>query len=92
VPGTGSNCEPRCSSGGRLAQQAAVALANARLHQREREQAEELQAANLALQRGMEIHDRLTRVALAGEGQEGIARAVYELTDRAVAIEDRFGN
>ena len=75
-----------------LAQQAAVALANARLHRREREQAEELQAANLALQRGMEIHDRLTRVALAGEGQEGIARAVYELTDRAVAIEDRFGN
>ena len=75
-----------------LAQQAAVALANARLHQREREQAEDLQAANLALQRGMEIHDRLTRVALAGEGQEGIARAVYELTDRAVAIEDRFGN
>jgi hypothetical protein len=40
----------------------------------------------------MEIHDRLTRVALAGEGQEGIVRAVYELTDRAAAIEDRFGN
>ena len=40
----------------------------------------------------MEIHDRLTRVALAGEGQEGIARAVYKLTDRAAAIEDRFGN
>jgi sugar diacid utilization regulator len=75
-----------------LAQQAAVALANAHLHHREREQAEELQAANLALRRGMEIHDRLTKVALAGEGQEGIARAVYELTDRSAAIEDRFGN
>jgi sugar diacid utilization regulator len=75
-----------------LAQHAAVALANAHLHHREREQAEELQVANLVLRRGMQIHDRLTRVALADEGQEGIARAVYELTDRAAAIEDRFGN
>jgi sugar diacid utilization regulator len=75
-----------------LAHQAAVALANAHLQRRERAQAAELQAASLALQRGKEIHDRLTRVAMAGEGQEGIARAVYELTDRAAAIEDRFGN
>jgi len=75
-----------------LAQQAAVALANAHLHRRERERAGELQVANLALRRGMEIHDRLTRVALAAEGQDGIARAVYELTGRPAAIEDRFGN
>ena len=75
-----------------LAQQAAGALANAHLHHRERERAAELQVANLALRRGMEIHDRLTRVALADEGQDGIARAVYELTDRSAAIEDRFGN
>ena len=75
-----------------LAQQAAVALANAHLHYQEREQAEELQAANLALRRGMEIHDRLTKVALASDGQDGIARAVYELTGRSAAIEDRFGN
>jgi sugar diacid utilization regulator len=75
-----------------LAQQAGVALANAHLHRRERERAGELQVANLALRRGMEIHDRLTRVALADEGQDGIARAVYELTGRSAAIEDRFGN
>jgi len=75
-----------------LAQQAAVALANAHLHRQERERAAELQVANLALRRGMEIHDRLTRVALADEGQDGIARAVYELTGRSAAIEDRFGN
>jgi sugar diacid utilization regulator len=75
-----------------LAQQAAVALANAHLHRRERERAAELQVANLALRRGMEIHDRLTRVALAAEGQDGIARTVYELTGRPAAIEDRFGN
>src|SRR5580693_2100088 len=75
-----------------LAQQAGAALANVRLHLREREQAEELRVANLALRRSMEIHDRLTKVALGGEGQQGIARAVYELTDRPAAIEDRFGN
>lgn len=75
-----------------LAQQAGVALANARLHAREREQAEELRVTNLALRRSMEIHDRLTRVALGGEGQEGIAQAVYELTGYPAAIEDRFGN
>ena len=75
-----------------LAQHAASALANAHLHHRDRERAGELQVANLALRRGMEIHDRLTRVALADEGQDGIARAVYELTDRSAAIEDRFGN
>jgi sugar diacid utilization regulator len=75
-----------------LAQQAGVALANARLRSREREQAEELRIANLVLQRSMEIHDRLTKVALGGEGQQGIVQAVYELTERPAAIEDRFGN
>jgi sugar diacid utilization regulator len=75
-----------------LAQQAGVALANARLHVRERAQAAELLAANRALHRSVEIHDRLTRVALADEGQEGIARAVYELTDHPTSIEDCFGN
>ena len=75
-----------------LAQQTGVALANARLHGREREQAEELRLANLALVRSMEIHDRLTKAALGGDGQAGIAQAVYDLTDRPAAIEDRFGN
>src|ERR1700722_15879684 len=49
-----------------LAQQTGVALANARLHGREREQAEELRLANLALLRNMEVHDRLTKGALGG--------------------------
>ena len=75
-----------------LGQQAGAALANARLHRREREQARALQAANLALRRSMQIHDRLTRVAFGRAGQDGIAHAVYELTGRAAAIEDRFGN
>jgi sugar diacid utilization regulator len=75
-----------------LGQQAGVALANALLHAREREQTEQLRVANLALRRTMEIHDRLTRVALEGQGQEGIAQAVHEVTGYPVAIEDRFGN
>ncbi len=75
-----------------LAQQAGVAVSNARLHARERDQAEQLRVTNLTLQRTMEIHDTLTRVALEGRGQEGIAEAVRDLTGYPVAIEDRFGN
>ena len=82
-----------------LAQQAGIALANVRSHQRERETASALRAANAtlaetvaALERSTVIHDRLTQVAGAGEGQEGIAHALHELTGFAVAIEDRHGN
>jgi DNA-binding PucR family transcriptional regulator len=82
-----------------LAQQTGVALANARLHARERATAEELRTANAvlaetvrALEHTTRIHDRVTRVAVAGEGQEGIARAVHELTGYPVAVEDRYGN
>ncbi len=91
---------------GVLVQQTAAALTNARLHAQQQLAAERLQAANMALERSAEdaarsmalaqrslaIHDRLTRVAVAGEGQHGIALAVHELTGRPVAIEDRYGN
>jgi sugar diacid utilization regulator len=82
-----------------IAQQTSVAVSNARLHALERATAGELAAANAALaqtitslQRSMEIHDRLTRVAVSGEGQPGIAKALHELTGMPVAIEDRYGN
>ncbi|MDX2939209.1 ATP-binding SpoIIE family protein phosphatase [Streptomyces ipomoeae] len=82
-----------------LVQHTGVALANVRLHARERTTAENLRGANAALaeavaalERTIGIHERLTRVAVAGEGQEGIARAVHELTGRPVAVEDRHGN
>jgi sugar diacid utilization regulator len=81
-----------------LAQQTGIALINARLHARERAIAAELRATNAALaatvtalERSTAIHARLTRVAVAGEGQEGIARAVHELTGYPVAVEDRHG-
>ncbi len=82
-----------------LAQQTGVAVVNAQLHAKERATAAQLSAANTALaqtvralQRSTAIHDQLTRVAVGGEGQEGIARAVHMLTGHPVAVEDRYGN
>jgi sugar diacid utilization regulator len=75
-----------------LAQQTGVALTNVRLLNQEREQAAGLRDATVALARSMEVHEALTRVALHSEGQDGVALAVHQLTGRAVAIEDRFGN
>ena len=82
-----------------LAQQTGVALANAHLHAKEHATAAELRATNAALaetvqalRQSTQIHDRFTRVAVAGEGQEGIARAAHELTGYPVAVEDRHGN
>ena len=82
-----------------LAQQTGAALAIARLHASERSAAEQLAALNAsleatlaALRRSMEIHNRLTEVAVRDQGQEGLALAIHELTGFPVAIEDRYGN
>jgi sugar diacid utilization regulator len=82
-----------------LAQQAGSALANRQLHAQELATADELAKVNErlrgtveALQRSMEIHARLTSVAVSDQGRDGIARAVHELTGLPVAIEDRYGN
>jgi DNA-binding PucR family transcriptional regulator len=82
-----------------LSQQTGIALTNALLHERHRDAAESLGAANRALaetvgalERKTAIHARLTRVAVQGEGQQGIADAVHQLTGFGVAIEDRHGN
>ncbi|MCW2948366.1 MAG: transcriptional regulator, CdaR family [Actinoallomurus sp.] len=82
-----------------LAQQAGIAIANTRQHARRRANAEQLRAANAALAEtvsGLEystsIHERLIRAAVAGEGPEGIAYALHEVTGYAVAVEDRHGN
>ncbi|UDY37664.1 PucR family transcriptional regulator [Dermatobacter hominis] len=82
-----------------LAQQIGTALANARLHARQRRHAAELVATSrqlaatvAVLERSAAIQERLTQVALAGGGQAGIARAVHELTGFTVTIEDRHGN
>lgn len=82
-----------------LAQQIGSAVRNSRLHQIERDAAHELSVVNQqlestveALQQRIEIHHRLTRAAVSGEGIDGLARAVHEVTGLPVAIEDRYGN
>ena len=76
-----------------------MAVSNAQLHGRERDTARQLATANAALEetvatlrRGMPMHDRLTKIAAAGEGAAGIAEALHDLTGLAVAVEDRYGN
>ena len=56
---------------GILAQQTSIALANSQLYARQRVQAEELQSALVALEHSMAIHDRLTEIAIRGEGRTG---------------------
>jgi sugar diacid utilization regulator len=52
----------------------------------------ELARSSEALQQNLDIHHRFTAVTSAGDRQEGIARALHELTGLPVAIEDRHGN
>ncbi|MCU1499050.1 MAG: transcriptional regulator, CdaR family [Acidimicrobiales bacterium] len=82
-----------------LGRQLGVSLTNARLHREERASAADLGSANVALEQSMaelrrtlDIHRRLMGAAAAGDGREGIAGAVHELTGHAVAIEDPYGN
>jgi sugar diacid utilization regulator len=75
-----------------LARQAGAALADARARLAQRSLVADLRTANVALHRSMEIHDRLTQVTMRGGGQEGIVRAIYELTGYVAGIEDTFGN
>lgn len=84
---------------GVLAQQAGIALANAGAHIRQRGAAEDLRAANLTLaetvavlEHRTAVHERLTRAAADGEGEQGIVLAMSELTGLAAAVEDRHGN
>jgi sugar diacid utilization regulator len=74
-----------------LARDAGVALDRTAEQDQLRTVEAELRTANLALQRRMEIHDRLTQVVLRGEGHEGIATAVYALTGHAAVVEDSYG-
>jgi sugar diacid utilization regulator len=82
-----------------LCQHTGVALSNARAYARRGTHAGELAAMNATLTRtvaereqSLAIHNRLTQAAAAGEGQQGIAQAVHELTGHAIAVEDRHGN
>jgi DNA-binding PucR family transcriptional regulator len=82
-----------------LAQHAGAAIVNRRLHEQERAAATEAARINAqlqqtldALQGSMAIHARLTEVAVSGQGRQGLAEAVHELTGLPVAVEDGVGN
>jgi sugar diacid utilization regulator len=75
-----------------LGQLTGLGLGNVDLHAREQAQAAQLRADNLVLQRTLEIRDRLSQVTSRGEGLDGIATALCELTDHPAGIEDAFGN
>lgn len=75
-----------------VAQLAGLVLAGDRQRERILADLADLRVANLALRQSMAVHDRLTQVTMRGEGQEGIARAVHELTGHPAGIEDAFGN
>jgi sugar diacid utilization regulator len=74
-----------------LAQQTGIALANARLHASHKAANEQLSDTVSALRHKTAIHDRFTRVALAGGGYQGVVDALFELTGLPASIEDRSG-
>jgi sugar diacid utilization regulator len=89
-----------------LVQQTAVAMANASLYRSAVANAADLQSlsderarinAELGrtvseLARQTRTQDVLAQVSANGQGEEGIATALHQLTGLPVAIEDRFGN
>ena len=78
-----------------LADQAGVAIATARLREREAATILDLRALNAsleaqheALRQGAAVHEQLTAVALQGGGVEGVAHALADLLERSVAVTD----
>ncbi len=98
----GSNREPRPDEIFLLkvlAQLTGSALANATTHERARAHATELTEINehLAatvrrLEQQTRVHEVLAGAAAYGQGEQGIADALAQLTDLPVAVEDPFGN
>ena len=74
-----------------LAQQTGIALANARLHTTHSATHTVLNETINSLRNKTAIHDRFTKVALAGGGQQGVVDALFELTGLPASIEDRSG-
>src|SRR5580693_632541 len=87
VPGPGHRAADR---GGRVQRPAARPGARHRGRAGRHQRGARGDRHHLAAQHGHP--QRLTRVAVSGEGQPGIAKALHELTRMPVAIEDRYGN
>ena len=89
-----------------LVQQTAVAMANASLYHTALAAAAEMQSLSderarvndelsrtvSELARQTRVQDVIAQVSASGQGEEGIASALHQLTGLPVALEDRFGN
>ncbi|GAA1878294.1 PucR family transcriptional regulator [Streptantibioticus ferralitis] len=89
-----------------LARQTAAALDHVQAGEGQRERVRQLRLLNhgvtavneclrtevAELQRRMVIAEVLNRVSFSGEGEQGIVRALHELTGFPALAEDRFGN
>ena len=82
-----------------LANYGAVAMENARLYEDERKTVLKLQELNAlidsqytTLKKSVSIHDQLTRVALDGEGVEGIIGSLSRIVGNPVVVEDNQFN
>lgn len=83
---------------GMLANQAAIAIASARLRTDQARTIHDLQVLNTTLeeqhtlaQQADVIHDRLARVALEERGVAGVAQALSDLLGRPVVVEEATG-
>lgn len=74
-----------------LAQQTGIALSNARLHASQQSTNTMLTETIATLRNKTAIHDRFTKVALAGGGHQGVVDALFELTGLPAVVEDRSG-
>jgi sugar diacid utilization regulator len=75
-----------------IASQAAVALENADLYEREKQNAERLAAANRQLVQVTEVHEQMTRAILEGRDMQGLAELLAGMVHRPVLVQDRFLN
>jgi sugar diacid utilization regulator/GAF domain-containing protein len=75
-----------------LASQAAVALENADLYEREKSHAERLSELNRQLLHVTDVHDQMTRAVLEGRDLESLAGWLAEALGCSVLVQDQFLN
>jgi sugar diacid utilization regulator/GAF domain-containing protein len=75
-----------------VASQAAVALENADLYEREKENAQRLAGLNRQLLRVTEVHDQMTRAILEGRDLQALATWLAGAVSRPLLVQDQFLN
>jgi sugar diacid utilization regulator len=75
-----------------VASQAAVALENADLYEREKEHTQRLATVNRQLLRVTEVHQQMTRAILEGRDMQALADWLAGAVSRPVLVQDQFLN